>query len=52
MPDVRTKRTWGRLGLDIDHKLSESSVISLTLHASTEGDAFDTAAALSIRKGF
>ena len=52
MPDVRTKRTWGRLGLDLDHQLSQSTVLSLTLHASTEGDAFDTAAALSLRKGF
>jgi hypothetical protein len=52
MPDVRTKRTWGRLGFDIDHRLSETTIISLTLHTSTEGDAFDTAAALSIRHGF
>lgn len=52
VPDTRTKRTWGRLGLDIDHRLSADTVISLTLHASSEGDAFDTAAALSVRKGF
>lgn len=52
MPDVRAKRTWGRLGLDLDHRLAPDTVLSLTLHASTEGDAFDTAAALSIRKGF
>jgi hypothetical protein len=52
MPDLRSKRTWGRLGFDLDHRLDPSTVLSLTLHASTEGDAFDTAAALSIRKGF
>lgn len=52
MPDMRSKRVWGRLGFDLDHKLSPTTVLSLTLHASTEGDAFDTAAALSIRKGF
>lgn len=52
MPDMRSKRTWGRLGFDFDHRLNPTTIVSLTLHASTEGDAFDTAAALSIRKGF
>lgn len=52
VPDVRAKRTWGRLGLDLDHRLDPQTVLSLTLHGSTEGDAFDTAAALSIRRGF
>lgn len=52
MTDQRSKTTWGRLGLDIDHRLSDSTVLSLTLHGSTRGDAFDTAAALSLRHGF
>ena len=52
VPDTRGKRTWGRLGLDLDHRLCPKTVLSLTLHASSEGDAFDTAAALSIRRGF
>jgi len=52
MTDVRTKQTWYRLGLDLDHRLTDSTVLNLTLHASTRGDAFDTAAALSIRHGF
>ena len=52
VPDTRGKRTWGRLGFDLDHRLSPKTVLSLTLHASSEGDAFDTAAALSIRRGF
>ena len=52
MTDQRSKKSWGRLGLDIDHRLSDSTVLSLTLHGSTRGDAFDTAAALSLRHGF
>lgn len=51
MADVRGKRSWGRLGLDLDHRLSKDAVISLTLQASTRGEAFDTTAALSLRKG-
>lgn len=50
MPDVRGKRAWGRLCLDLDHRLSGDAVLSLTLQASTRGDAFDTTAAVSLRK--
>jgi len=52
VPDVRERETWGRLGLDLDHRLSPDTVLSLTLHTSTRGDAFDVAGALSVRKGF
>lgn len=52
MPDVRGKRAWGRLCLDLDHRFSTDAVLSLTLQASTRGDTFDTAAAVSLRKGF
>lgn len=52
VPDVREKETWGRLGLDLDHRLAPDTVLSLTLHTSTRGDTFDVAGALSVRKGF
>lgn len=52
VPDVREKDTWGRLGLDLDHRLAPDTVLSLTLHTSTRGDTFDVAGALSVRKGF
>ena len=52
MVDVRGKKVWGRLCLDLDHRLSPDTVISLTAQASTRGDAFETAGALSIRRAF
>lgn len=52
VPDVRLRNNWGRLGLDLDHRLSPDTVLSLTTHASTRGDAFDLSAAISLRKGF
>jgi uncharacterized protein with beta-barrel porin domain len=52
MPDVRGRKTWGRLGLDLDHQLAPDTVLSLTFHGSTRGDTFDVAGAINIRKGF
>jgi probable HAF family extracellular repeat protein len=42
----------GRLGLDIDHKLTAETLLSLSLHFSSAGETSDFAAALSLRRAF
>jgi len=41
-----------RLGFDIDHKLSSDTLLNLSAHASTVGEAHDVSAAISIRRAF
>jgi probable HAF family extracellular repeat protein len=41
-----------RLGFDIDHKLSADTLLNLSAHASTVGEAHDVSAAVSIRRAF
>lgn len=52
VPGTADRSTWARLGFDLDHRLDAVTVINFTVHASTRGDAFDVAGALSLRRGF
>jgi hypothetical protein len=52
VPGTADRTVWGRFGFDIDHKMNATTVLNFSVHASTRGDAFDTAFALSLRKGF
>ena len=49
---VRTRRDWGRLGFDIDHHLSTSSLISLSGHVASAGQDPDYSGALSYKMLF
>jgi probable HAF family extracellular repeat protein len=41
-----------RLGFDVDHKLSADTLLNISAHASTVGEAHDVSAAISIRRAF
>ena len=49
---VRTRRDWGRLGFDLDHHLSTSSLISLSGHVASAGQDPDYSGALSYKMLF
>ena len=46
---VRTHQDWGRVGFDLDHRLSKNSLISLSGHASSVGQDPDYSAAVSFK---
>ena len=41
-----------RFGFDVDHKLSADTLLNISAHASTVGEAHDVSAAVSIRRAF
>lgn len=41
-----------RFGFDIDHKLNASTLLNISAHVSTVGEAHDVSAAISIRRAF
>jgi hypothetical protein len=41
-----------RFGFDVDHKLSENTLLNLSAHVSTVGEEHDVSAAISIRRAF
>ena len=41
-----------RFGFDVDHKLSADTLLNVSAHASTVGEAHDVSAAISIRRAF
>ena len=41
-----------RFGFDVDHKLNENTLLNISAHASTVGEAHDVSAAISIRRAF
>ncbi len=49
---VAPTKDQARFGLDVDHKLSADTLLSLSLHAAGNGPSADLAAALSIRRAF
>jgi len=49
---VAPTKDQARFGLDVDHKLSADTLLSLSLHAAGNGPSADFAAALSIRRAF
>lgn len=46
---VRTHQDWGRIGFDVDHRLSKNSLISISGHASSAGQDPDYSAAVSFK---
>ena len=45
----RLQQDWGRFGIDLDHKFGTHSVLSLSSHASTQGQDADLSAAVSYK---
>ena len=41
-----------RFGFDVDHKLNENTLLNISAHVSTVGEAHDVSAAVSIRRAF
>jgi len=41
-----------RFGFDVDHKLSSDTLLNISAHVSTVGEAHDVSAAISIRRAF
>ena len=41
-----------RFGFDVDHKLSENTLLNVSAHVSTVGEEHDVSAAISIRRAF
>jgi hypothetical protein len=52
LPGVAPRADCVRFGFDIDHKLNETTLLNVSAHASTIGEAHDVSAAISIRRAF
>lgn len=46
------RRSWLRIGADIDYQLSKSALVSFSLHAATRGDDPRVAGSVTFRMGF
>ena len=51
-PGVAPRKDFVRFGFDVDHKLSADTLLNISAHASTVGEAHDVSAAISIRRAF
>ena len=51
-PGVAPRKDCVRFGFDVDHKLSADTLLNISAHASTVGEAHDVSAAISIRRAF
>ena len=51
-PGVAPRKDCVRFGFDVDHKLSADTLLNVSAHASTVGEAHDVSAAVSIRRAF
>ena len=51
-PGVAPRPDCVRLGFDVDHKLSADTLLNISAHASSAGEAHDISAAISIRRAF
>ena len=49
---VAPRKDCVRFGFDVDHKLSADTLLNISAHASTVGEAHDVSAAISIRRAF
>ncbi len=52
LPGVAPRPDCVRFGVDIDRKLSADTLLNLSAHVSTVGEAHDVSAAISIRRAF
>jgi hypothetical protein len=52
LPGVAPRADCVRLGFDVDHKLSADTLLNVSAHVSTVGEAHDVSAAISIRRAF
>ena len=52
LPGTTVRPDRVRFGFDVDHKLSANTLLNLSAHVSTVGEAHDVSAAISIRRAF
>jgi uncharacterized protein with beta-barrel porin domain len=52
LPGTAPRPDCVRFGFDVDHKLSADTLLNVSAHASTVGEAHDVSAAISIRRAF
>lgn len=52
LPGVAPRPDCVRFGFDVDHKLNASTLLNVSAHVSTVGEAHDVSAAISIRRAF
>jgi uncharacterized protein with beta-barrel porin domain len=52
LPGTAVRPDCVRFGFDVDHKLSADTLLNISAHASTVGEAHDISAAISIRRAF
>jgi len=52
LPGVAPRADCVRFGFDVDHKLNENTLLNVSAHVATVGEAHDVSAAISIRRAF
>ncbi len=52
LPGVAARADCVRFGFDVDHKLNENTLLNISAHVATVGEAHDVSAAISIRRAF
>lgn len=51
-PGQNITQTWGRVGLDVDHKLTPASAVSFSVHGASRGEDPDVSASISYKRSF
>lgn len=52
LPGTAPRADCVRFGFDVDHKLNENTLLNVSAHVATVGEAHDVSAAISIRRAF
>jgi hypothetical protein len=52
LPGTAPRADCVRFGFDVDHKLNENTLLNISAHVATVGEAHDVSAAISIRRAF
>jgi probable HAF family extracellular repeat protein len=52
LPGVAPRADCVRFGFDVDHKLNENTLLNVSAHVATVGEAHDVSAAISVRRAF
>ena len=52
LPGTAPRADCARFGFDVDHKLSANTLLNVSAHVATVGEAHDVSAAISIRRAF